>query len=33
MDSASQGYFVTERLIQQINLRKFKAQKPVQGIN
>jgi len=33
LDSASQGHFVTERLVQQLNLRKFKAQIPVQGIN
>jgi hypothetical protein len=33
LDSASQGNFVTERLVQQLNLRKFKAQIPVQGIN
>ena len=34
MDSASNGHFVTERLVQQWeNLRKFKAQIPVQGIN
>ena len=33
LDSASQGHFVTERLVQQIHLRKFKAQIPVQGIN
>ena len=31
LDSASQGHFVTERLIQQLHLRKFKAQIPVQG--
>ena len=33
LDSASQGHFVTERLVQQLHLRKFKAQIPVQGIN
>jgi len=33
LDSASQGHFVTEHLVQQLNLRKFKAQTPVQGIN
>jgi hypothetical protein len=33
LDSASQGHFVTEHLVQQLNLRKFKAQIPVQGIN
>ena len=33
LDSASQGHFVTQRLVQQLNLRKFKAQIPVQGIN
>ena len=31
LDSASQGHFVTERLVQQLHLRKFKAQ--IQGIN
>ena len=33
LDSASQGHFVTQLLIQQLNLRKFKAQIPVQVIN
>jgi len=33
LDSALQGHFVTERLVQQLNLIKFKAQIPVQGIN
>jgi hypothetical protein len=33
LDSASQGHFVTERLVQQLHLRQFKAQIPVQGIN
>jgi hypothetical protein len=33
LDSASQGHFATERLVQQLNLRKFKAQIPAQGIN
>jgi hypothetical protein len=33
LDSASQGHFVTERLVQQLHLRKFKVQIPVQGIN
>jgi hypothetical protein len=33
LDSASQGHFVTEHLVQQLHLRKFKAQIPVQGIN
>jgi len=33
LDSASQGHFVTACLVQQLNLRKFKAQIPVQGIN
>ena len=33
LDSASQGHFVTEHLVQRLNLRKFKAQIPVQGIN
>jgi len=33
MDSASQGHFVTERLVQQLNLRNFKAHVPFQGIN
>jgi hypothetical protein len=33
LDSASQGHFVTERLVQQLHLRKFAAQVPVQGIN
>jgi len=33
LDSASQGHFVTEHLVQQLNLRKFKAHIPVQGIN
>jgi len=29
LDSASQGHFVTEHLVQQLNLRKFKAHIPV----
>jgi hypothetical protein len=33
LDSASQGHFVTERLVQQFHLRKFEAQIPVQVIN
>jgi hypothetical protein len=33
LDSSSQGYFVTERLVQQLKLIKFKAHLPVQGIN
>ena len=33
LDSASQGHFVTKRLVQHLHLRKFKAQIPVQGIN
>ena len=33
LDSASQGHFVTECLVQQLNLRKFNARIPVQGIN
>jgi len=33
LDSASQGHFVTERLVQQLHLRKFRAQIPVQCIN
>ena len=33
LDSASQGHFVTERLVQQLHLRKYKAHVPVQGIN
>jgi hypothetical protein len=33
LGSASQGHFVREHLVQQLNLRKFKAQIPVQGIN
>ena len=33
LDSASQGPFVTKRLVQQLHLRKFKAHVPVQGIN
>ena len=33
LDSASQDHFVTERLVQQLHLRKFKAHVPVQGIN
>ena len=33
LDSASQDHLVTERLVQQLHLRKFKAQIPVQGIN
>ena len=33
LDSASQGHFVTQRLVQQLYLRKFKAHVPVQGIN
>ena len=33
LDSASQGHFVPECLVQQLHLRKFKAQIPVQGIN
>ena len=33
LDSASQGHFVTEHLVQQLHLRKFKAHEPVQGIN
>jgi len=33
LDSASQGHFVTERLVQQLDLRKFRAQIPVQDIN
>jgi len=33
LDSASQGHFVTERLVQQLLLRKFKTKIPVQGIN
>ena len=33
LDSASQGHFVTERLVQQLQLRKVKAHVPVQGIN
>jgi len=33
LDSASKGHFVTERLVQQLHLRKFKAQIPVQGTN
>jgi len=33
LDSASRGHFVTERLVQQLNLRTFKAQIPVQGIS
>jgi len=33
LDSASQGHFVTERLVQQLNLGKLKAQIPPQGIN
>ena len=33
MDSASPGHFVTEHLVQQFHLRKFKAHVPVQGIN
>ena len=33
LDSASQGHFVTERLDQQLYLRKFKVHVPVQGVN
>jgi hypothetical protein len=33
LDSASQGHFVTERLVQQLHLRKLKAQILVQGIS
>ena len=33
LDLASQGNFVTERLVQQLHLRKFKARIPVQGIS
>ena len=33
LDSASQGHFVTERLVQQLDLRKFRAQIPFQDIN
>ena len=33
LDSALQGHFVTESLVQQINWRTFKAPIPVQGIN
>ena len=33
MDSALQGYFATERLVQQLHLRKFKEQIPAQGVN
>jgi hypothetical protein len=33
LDSASQGRFVTKPLVQQFHLIKFKAQKPVEGIN
>ena len=33
LDSASQGHFVTRHLVQQLHLRKFMAQIPVQGIN
>ena len=33
LDSASQYHFLTERLVQQLHLRKFKAHVPVQGIN
>jgi len=33
LDSASQDHFVTEHLVQQLHLRKFKAQIPVEGIN
>jgi len=33
LDSASQGHFVKERLVQQLHLRKYKSQIPVQGIN
>jgi len=33
LDSALQGHFVTELLVQQLHLRKLKAQIPAQGIN
>jgi hypothetical protein len=33
LDSAPQGRFVTERLVQQLQLRKFKAHVSLQGIN
>ena len=32
LDSASQGHFVTERLVQQLHLRKFKAHVAIQSI-
>jgi hypothetical protein len=31
--SITKGHFVTQRLVQQLHLRTFKAQMPVQGIN
>jgi hypothetical protein len=33
LDSASQGHFVTECLVQLLHLRKFTPHIPVQGIN
>jgi hypothetical protein len=33
LDSASQGHFVTERLVQLLQLRKYRTHVPVQGIN
>jgi hypothetical protein len=33
LGSASQGHFVTTRLLQQLYLKKFKTHIPVQGIN
>ena len=33
LDSASQGHFVTERLVQQLHLRKFKAHVAIQDIS
>jgi hypothetical protein len=33
LNSASQSHFVTKHLVQQLHLRKFKAQIHVQGIN